>query len=614
MPSIVSAHAYANNEVAYIAWAIDGKIEGCLGFDITRVYLTPDGEVAKRPDGSDDRVRCATWVSFKGQRNEDWLPQDTGVWPVQKLSWRDLTLRKKRDHAVRRPDEVHVRYEIRPCGDLKAGMEPLPDPTPKMVSVIKKDAHGKPVFDAAGKPVRVMAKAYQGPPRPLGYLGPAVSSNRILVTSRRGPFRSTFTNGILAAQWLRNVLMEDGRIDKDELINKLSNPADPIRKYLAGDVIPLIHELFARPGTFHLALYELEDRELEDILVANVARIRVILSNSAEDGDAGWDARNHDARQRLVAAGVDVQHRMFNNTTQIGHNKFVVHIPADGGARSVLTGSTNWTSTGLAGQTNNALLIEDDAVAQVFLEYWQRMHDDALALPNPLNQTMPDNQQGAVFRHSNAHSVTVTLANGATLETWFSPNMLARRKPTSKTKPTPVPPDLGVAYGLMRKAKRAILFLAFYPGQQGNDCIIGEAIDIGIKDPLASRDGRGVEPAGDAELRCDQKGRARPCRSRRQVSGDLRRRQRHHRARLPHRRSLLAGRFRGRATDRAQRYRRHHPRQAGRDRPAAARVHGDPRQPQPGLQGVVLERREHGDRPRRPGIGRGVRGAHPRCL
>jgi len=34
----------------------------------------------------------------------------------------------------------------------------------------------------------------------------------------------------------------------------------------------------------------------------------------------------------------------------------------------------------------------------------------------------------------------------------------------------------------MRLAREAILFLAFYPGQSGNDCIIGEAIEIGRKD------------------------------------------------------------------------------------------------------------------------------------
>ena len=50
-------------------------------------------------------------------------------------------------------------------------------------------------------------------------------------------------------------------IEPDELIKKLSDPGDPHRKYLAGDVLPLLRELFERDGEFHLALYELEDEE-----------------------------------------------------------------------------------------------------------------------------------------------------------------------------------------------------------------------------------------------------------------------------------------------------------------------------------------------------------------
>jgi phosphatidylserine/phosphatidylglycerophosphate/cardiolipin synthase-like enzyme len=60
--------------------------------------------------------------------------------------------------------------------------------------------------------------------------------------------------------------------------------------------------------------------------------------------------------------------------------------------------------------------------------------------------------------------------------------MPQRKKPTSKKKPPPTPPDLSFVYNLMRNAKEAILFLAFYPGQKGNDCIIGEVIRIGIND------------------------------------------------------------------------------------------------------------------------------------
>lgn len=482
MGQITSARAWANNEVAYVAWDIDGKIDDCLGFDVTRVYLNDDGSIALRPDGSQDRVKCATWVAFKGQRNPHWVPQDTGVWPVQKLSWRDLTLRKKRDGMTRRPDEVSVRYEIRPLGDLKPGLEAVPSNGREFADVVQRDSHGKPVLGADGKPVMVNVRAYEGTPRPLAYLAAATVTNDVRITRRRGPFESTFTNGILAAQWLRNVLNEDGVIDKNELYEKITNPNDPHRKYLAGDVIPLIRRLFQRPGEFFICLYELEDKELEELLIANASRIHVILANTGLGEDKKWDVRNSAARQHLVDAGADIQHRMFNNSTHIGHNKFVVHVPPGGGPRSVFTGSTNWTSTGLAGQTNNALLVEDDAVAGLFLDYWQRMKADALTLPVPLSAEMKDNQQSAAFRAANKTASTVTLASGS-VEVWFSPNRPERRKPTSKTKPTPVPPDLAEVYRRMRFAQEAILFLAFYPGQSGKDCIIGEAIQIGLNDP-----------------------------------------------------------------------------------------------------------------------------------
>ena len=482
MAGITTARAWANNEVAYIAWDTDGKIEGCLGFEVTRVYVDADGNPVTRPDGTPDRVKCAAWVAFKGQRNPNWLPQDTGVWPVQKFSWRDLTLRKKRDRAERRPDEVRVRYEIRPVGDLKPGRPPVSDNGRSTQRFAKKDPSGQIVKGPDGKTVWVTGPAYQGDARPLGYLGPAVPTNPILVTSRRPPFTTTFTNGILAAQWLRNVLVEDdGQIGADELLKKISNPDDVHRKYLAGDVLPLIHRLFDRKGSFHLALYELEDEELEQLLLANGERVHVILSNSAAKSGR-WDARNEAARKRLHAANVDVQDRMFNNSKHIGHNKFVVHLDEDSVPRAVLTGSTNWTATGVAGQTNNAVLVEDDAIAAAFLDCWNRMHDgDVQATPRPLSKAMPDNQQRAPFRTANA-TPAVTAVGPAELRAWFSPNRPEREKPRSKTHPAPTPPDLADVYRRIRMARQAVLFLAFYPAQRGVDCIIGEAIDVGRKD------------------------------------------------------------------------------------------------------------------------------------
>ena len=481
MGKITSARALANNEVAYVAWTSDEKIPGCLGFELTRVYLDANGNIARRRDGREDKVKCAAWVAFKGQHNPDWIPQDTGVWPVQKFSWRDLTLRKRRNGMKRRPDEVMIRYEIRPVGDLKPGMQAVSFHEPREVLLTMRDENGKPVKDTNGKPLKIKGPEYTGKPRPLGYLGPAFVTNAITITSKLPPFRSTFTNGILAAQWLSNVLERDS----SQLIDKISNPADPHRKYLAGDVLPLLHEFFSREGSFLLALYELEDEELEKFIVENRERVKLILANTGQNRQDEWDDRNAPARNRLkTVLGDRLQNRMFNNSIHIGHNKFVVHLDSAGKPLAVFTGSTNWTATGIAGQTNNALLIENSNVAQSFHDYWQRMHDnDVLPVPRPeLSSGMSGTRQGEFFRSSNMIPSGISLGGGVGIRTWFSPNMLQRKKPSAGSKPVPVPPDLQDVYRLMRMAREAILFLAFYPGQKGVDCMIGEAIDIGRKD------------------------------------------------------------------------------------------------------------------------------------
>jgi hypothetical protein len=125
---------------------------------------------------------------------------------------------------IRRPADVCVRHEIRPVDDIKPGLEPLPPNGWDFVDVVKRDSSGRHVSGPDGNTVTDSVHTYEGKHSPLGYL--------------------------------------------------------------AGEVIPLIRDIFERQGTFYLALYE-----LEEILIASAARIHVIPAHTVlENGK--WDARN----------------------------------------------------------------------------------------------------------------------------------------------------------------------------------------------------------------------------------------------------------------------------------------------------------------------------------
>ena len=57
MAKLVAARAWCNNEVAYLVWKTDGKIDGCLGFMITRIHLDLNGQEVERRN-------LPTWVAF----------------------------------------------------------------------------------------------------------------------------------------------------------------------------------------------------------------------------------------------------------------------------------------------------------------------------------------------------------------------------------------------------------------------------------------------------------------------------------------------------------------------------------------------------------------------
>lgn len=506
MGGIVKADAWCNGEVAYLAWEADAPIAGCLGFVITRVHETGAEAGARRI--------LPTWIAFRGQSNPDWLEQDSSVWPIQQFQWRDLTLRRSRNSTDVRPIDFRVHYEIRPVGLAADGLEPvLASDTALLV-----DGEGK--------------RRYKGTQHPLAFLADPFPTGPIDVTHGYGDgnvFAATFTNGILSTQNLLQQLeaIQGKPAAKPKpgpmvgitpgllktLKANIPKPGNAIREFLTADVLGTLKRFMARAdlqgGELYCALYELHDPELITDLTKLVAkgRAKVILSTAGNVDpnvkDAPkpkkpliWDAENHAARAGLHAAKAGAtQDRLFNNDDHIGHNKFLV-FAKNGQPKAVLTGSTNWTETGLCTQSNNVIVIEDDTIAGHYLDYWLRLRADAQPDGVPVSakkgrekiEGFAPNKgvQGETLRLDNATPIpAVSVGNGMSVELLFSPNTKA---PTKNTK-SPTPVDLARVYSLMERASRAIFFLTFYPGVRGEQNIIGEAAR------LASRQGLLVQGA-----------------------------------------------------------------------------------------------------------------------
>ena len=355
------------------------------------------GFAVYRTDAAGNRAALPAWVGFKGGSNPDWQHKDTTVWPVQKFNWRDFT-------AAR--DQTYT-YEIVPMTGTPDSLQPV--------------------------------------------TGKTLKTGAVTLSPKRGSFSVYFTNGILATQALTHVIPagKTGAPSSTALRDHIDKPGDPIRMKLAGQVIEGMTSLLDRAatqgGACYAAFYELADPELLARLLKAKSYLHLILGNTGTD-----DAENAPARKQLHDAGIDITDRMVAKN-HIAHNKFCLYCDLSGKPRAVLTGSTNWTTTGICTQSNNSVVIENDDVAAAYLEYWKRLKTDAVS---------NDSKQGQPLRTADQTSHAATI-DGAAATVWFSPNTKQPAKP--KTNPA-TPLDMKDVFAAMANAKQAIIFLVFQPG------------------------------------------------------------------------------------------------------------------------------------------------------
>jgi phosphatidylserine/phosphatidylglycerophosphate/cardiolipin synthase-like enzyme len=420
----VYAVAIANNDMVYLYWYVETKLDGCLGFSVIR----HDAETGKGQ-------ALPAMVGFPGDKDTGKVFKNTDDWPVQKYSWKDLSAKRGGTYW----------YEIVPMTGKPGDLEPKPERALRTNTVRLHPEHG----------------------------ACSVYFNRGIISTQA-----------IARNLPRG---KDGAPSADALKKHIARPNDPFRVRLMGDlkdgVLALLERAEQDGGECYCALYELADEELVDHLKAlgKKGKVHLILSNADTSQKRGKktvkvvDGTNADARKDLHAFGMNVQDRILGSG-HIGHNKFVVYCDKRGTAQAVLAGSTNWTPTGLCAQSNNAIVINSPALAKDYLDYWSALQADTAQAVKAAASRRPAAAQakkvaaglqaaalrGADKTRRAAHTLTDAGGNACgSARAWFSPNT----KQKSKAKDAPAtPPDLAEVFDLIENAKQGVLFLAFIPG------------------------------------------------------------------------------------------------------------------------------------------------------
>ena len=377
----LTARAYENGDHACLIWfpADFQAISDCRGFAIERTRTPAKGAATS------EFLR-----NFTGFTDGATPPTPVWKWPIQRFLWWDYFVQ---------PGDT-VQYSVIPVTGSNA--------------------------DGTLKLMRDMAS-------PL--------TEAVKITGQGSAhLASYFNKGIIASQWVSRELDQEakGQSKKPALLDILTKPGDPLRNALSGllrtQILQILNDVDTQGGTIFAALYELNDPDLLAAFKKLGSKVNLILGNGAfkppsidENEVVRKDLKDNtkiNVFDRLVTSG------------HFAHNKFLVICDKSGTPVKVVTGSTNWTMTGLCTQANNALIIDDPAVAMCFRKQWDLLKAAGNGFPPSL---------------VSANSVQKTFTvDGAQLTVWFVPTSALQ--------------DMEQARALIKKAKNGILFLFFNPG------------------------------------------------------------------------------------------------------------------------------------------------------
>lgn len=396
---------YANSDDALLLWTADRLDDGVRGFAIQRKLKR--GQAPLQTDWLDNFAQPGL------DRHQLGVLQSSAQWPFRSFTWTD--------HSVGAGDTVRYR--------------------------------AVPVLEGASGPSIELASAW--------------SDAKKISVAATARYKAFFNRGFVISQFMSRYLDQHYpelsrtkalRQFKKDLTEKLE---DRLRAFLSGDVrtslLALLDEVRRGNGHVYAALFELGDEELVRALEKLRTRAHLVLANGSvqvktdkktgKATETSAEARKRDendlARTRLIKSKADIAMAdRFVSPGALAHNKFLVVTSASGKAKQLWTGSTNWTTTGLCTQLNNALLVNDAEVADAYLKQWQALRDAASAHP-------------AALAASNSQATAVGGVKPGTPRASVHFTRAQKRV------------DLAELGKIVRSAKEGVLFLMFIPGGSG---------------------------------------------------------------------------------------------------------------------------------------------------
>jgi len=156
-------------------------------------------------------------------------------------------------------------------------------------------------------------------------------------------------------------------------------PGRAAYKWLSRGLEEAIVRFIGRARNSHYALraavYEFDWPPVLEAFAAAAKRkadVKIVYDHRQKEPGATTD---HAVKEAGIGA---LMKKRRTNKSYLSHNKFIVLLK-DGKPIEVWTGSTNFTESGIFGQSNVGHLVRDPQVAAAYLDYWERLNQDPKA-------------------------------------------------------------------------------------------------------------------------------------------------------------------------------------------------------------------------------------------